>query len=119
MARKKKKSNNRNDARGYSTGTVNHRNKNKQQQQDTLEKVGKGTRTIQVTSKAYEELIILIDQLKKSLSDGEQVKCDIDSSKEMSQKKRKRPIVNVSMENKRFVKKVTFLVRTYLETSQF
>jgi len=120
MARKKKKSNNRNDARGYSTGTVNlHKNKHLSQQQQTLEKVGKGTRTIQVTSEAYAELIILIDQLKQSMcntstcSDAEEgIKYDSDySSKKISiqNSEHKSPIVNVSMENKRFVKKVTFL----------
>ena len=115
MAKKKKKSN-RNDARGYATSnTTNHKGKN-QKKQETLEKVGKSTKSIQVTNKAYHELTNLLDELKKSMygDDDMNTICGgsgSDTEFDKKGKKTRKPIIHVSMDNKRFVKKVTFLVR--------
>lgn len=98
MAKKKKKSN-RNDTRGYSTGQNNHFMKKKQ---ETLELVGKSTGTIEVNKLAHQELMNLLDEVKKSL----------DEEKEEGGSDMIRPLVDdISMENKRFVKKVSTLVR--------
>ena len=149
---KKKKKSLRNDARGYSTGrntTASSSTKNvphganntksttskntnnsfsssnmnyKSKKEETLDKVGKSTRSVQVTTKAYEELMACMDELKQSMfgnnnyigsNDGSirDMQCNDGTRNMMS------VIGNVSMDDKRFVKKVTFLVSELVHDS--
>ena len=103
MVKKKKKSN-RNDTRGYNTGRNNHFVKKKN---ETLDLVGKSKGTIEVTKLAHQELMILMDEVKKSLdTEKEEEKNDLIGKRIYTTL-----VDDVSMENKRFVKKVSTLVR--------
>jgi hypothetical protein len=87
-----------------------------QKKKETLDLVGKSTRSIQVTSEAYNELMMLLDDIKQSIyeekndDDGD----DDDDDANNWMKSMIAPLLHdISMENKRLVKKVTSLVRCH------
>ena len=88
-----------------------------QKKKETLDLVGKSTRSIQVTSEAYNELMMLLDDIKQSIyeekndDDGDD---DDDDDANSWMKSMIAPLLHdISMENKRLVKKVTSLVRCH------
>jgi len=112
MAKKKKKSI-RNDGRGYSTGNIITTKSNKNV---PLELVGKSKQSVDISRKAYNELMNLIDEVKQSLGlyhrSGiqDEAKVNHDQAEVGQSLRSERVIDDVSINNKRLVKRITFLV---------
>ncbi len=133
---KKKKKSLRNDTRGYNTGSRTGRTSSNtaSSQKNILatkdEQVGKSKSSVKVTTKAHRELTALMDELKQSMystrmCSGEIVKreekgaddgnCEGEYGSAMIKLNATSVIGNISIDDKKLVKKVGFLVSALLK----
>ena len=108
----------RNASRNANYNNSSHTNYKSKKEETLLDKVGKSTRSVQVTTKAYKELMACMDELKQSMFENHITSNDgrlgdimqyNDATRSMTS-----VIGNISMDDKRFVKKVTFLVSEFI-----